>query len=79
MPFGDAGVVGVCVRQDDGIEILETASDRGERSHEQVPVPCASGVDERELAAVLDEVEVDDPVVQSVHTVGDLHRRHAAM
>ena len=38
-------------------------------------MPNAAGVDEDETAAFLDEVEVDDPVVQSVDAIRDLHAR----
>ena len=76
--LGEPGVIAVRMRQQNGLQVVERPAERSHGADEPVPVTRRSRVDERELAAVLHQVEVDDAVRQPVDAVGDLHRDQLA-
>jgi hypothetical protein len=53
-------VIAVRVGQQDRVDVVEAPADRLHRPDEEVPVAWRASVDESELPAVLDQVEVDD-------------------
>jgi hypothetical protein len=64
--LGETDVVGVAVRQNERPDIVEAPAHRRELGRQIAPVPGQAGVDDRDLAAVLDEVGVDAAVAETV-------------
>jgi hypothetical protein len=71
--FGDAGVVAVSVSDQHGIQAVEPAAQGRQGADQQVPVARGTGVDQDQLATVLDQVEIADTTCQPVNAVGHLH------
>ncbi len=72
--LGETDVVAVAVRQNYRSDVLEAAPHRGELSREVVPQAREPGIDDGDLAAVLDQVGVDDAVTADAANSGcDLH------
>ena len=75
--LGDADVVAVGVREQHRLDVAERAAAAGEELLELASEPGETGVDQRQPAAVLDDVEVHELVAEPVDAGGDL-ARHAA-
>lgn len=78
-PFCESGVVAVRVRQQHGFQVVERAAEGADRPRERLPIAGRSRIDERELAGVLDQIEVDDALREPMDAVGDLHARIVAL
>lgn len=77
-PLGEPRVVAVRVGEQNGVQILERATERPHSLLERLPVTGCTRVDQREFPHVLDEVEVHDTLCQPMDAVRDLpilHRR----
>ncbi len=71
----EADVIGVAVGEDDCPDVLEAAAHRRELGREQPPQAGGAGVDDRDLAGVLDQVGIDDAVrTHAVDPRRDLHQ-----
>ena len=71
--FGHAGVVGVTVGQHDRPDVVERAAHPAQLVDELLPLAREAGVDDRDLACVVDEVDVDDVGADLVDRWGELH------
>jgi hypothetical protein len=61
--LGETGVVAVRVGEQHGVQIVEPAAQGRQGADQQVPVAERPGVDQGELSAVLDQIEVADAAV----------------
>ena len=71
--LGKADVVGVPVRQDKGPNVLDRAAHGRQLTHEVAVIGWHPGVDDGDLARLLDEVAPDSFVSQAVQGRGDTH------
>jgi hypothetical protein len=69
--FRDADVVEVRVREDEGLDVVERATDAAERGVERLPGGGNAGVDERQPVVGLEQVEVRERVLDAVHSRRD--------
>ena len=67
-------VIDVGVGENDCFDVAEFPACSGEEPEEMAPVPGESRIDERQPAALLDGVEVDERRSQTVDSGCDLHR-----
>ncbi len=72
--LGEADVVGVPVGQDDRPHVVERATHRGQLGRQVAPEAGQAGVDDRDLAALFDEVAVDEARAEPVERLRELHR-----
>lgn len=72
-PLGESGVIAVRMREQHGVQIVERPVERRDGPGERIEVARGARVDERELAPVLHQIEVDDAVRQPMDAGGDLH------
>ena len=63
----------MAVGQDQGPDVVERATHRGQLIQKVRPVARHPGVDDRDRARILDQVDVDEPWAQAVDALGDLH------
>jgi hypothetical protein len=74
-PLGEADVVGVPVRQDEATDVVEGAAHRGQLGRQVLPVAGQAGIDDRDLAALFDQVAVDDARAEPAERFRELHLR----
>ena len=70
---GESDVVGVAVRQDDRTDVVERPTHLGERVDELAPLSGQAGIDDGDLAGILDQVTVDDIRADLVEGRRELH------
>ena len=78
-PLGKTDVVDVRVGQRNGAHVREGAAHRGELLLQLSPVAGSARVDDRDLAALLDQIRIDDASADAMDALGDLHRRPAVV
>jgi hypothetical protein len=71
-PVGDPHVVHMRVGQDHRLDVAQRAADRRQIGLELAAMGGQPGVDDRQPAAVVDEVQVHEVVSEAVHALGDL-------
>ena len=73
-PLGEADVIGIAVGQYHAADVGDRAAHLGELGQEIAPLAGHAGVDQRELAVLLDEVGVDEVGSNPVQRGRELHR-----
>lgn len=75
-PAGHAHMIEVGVGEDEGPDVLGTATDRPNGFPQFGPHPGQTGVDERQAPVALDEVAVDVSVLHQVYTRCHIGNEH---
>jgi hypothetical protein len=72
-PLGEADVIGVAVGQDERADVVERPAHGGQLLRQIGPVAGHPGVDDRDLAGLLDEIGIDVAVADAMERRGNLH------
>ena len=70
--FGDADVVEVPVREDEGFDVVDCTAEASERRLERLPGGGNAGVDKGQSVIVFEQVEVGERVFDPVHSRRDV-------
>ena len=72
-PLGEAGVVGMDVREHHRLDVAQLTADRAQAGDEDVVVAGKAGIDQRQAARFLDDVPVEGIGREVVHAGCDFH------